>query len=190
MRIKGLVNFMLSKKQITQIESIKKRPSKLISYKESEQFLELVETAIEENPLLYPAVREDLRTESLNFKAVKKNGIVLQYITQQTPELCLEAVRNNGLALEYVKKQTPEICLEALAQTGRAIVYVKELTEELLLKAIDRNTEVFEHIGVKSEDVIEKALKIDGMLLEFVRKPNIRAVHDSLQSKRAIDSIF
>lgn len=182
---------MLSKKQIKQIESIKKRPSKLISYKQGEQFLELVEAAIEGNPFLYPAVREDLRVESLNFKAVKKNGIILQYIKKQTPQLCLEAVKSNGLALEYVEEQTPEICLEALAQTGRAITYVKQVTEELLLQAIDRNLEVFEHLEHKSEDVIRKALGIDGMLLEFVESPTLEqcmiAYNQNEQSIRYFD---
>jgi hypothetical protein len=33
-------------------------------------------------------------------------------------------VKQNGLALEYVKEQTPEICLEAVKQDGYALQYV------------------------------------------------------------------
>jgi len=35
--------------------------------------------------------------------------IAQEFITEQTPEVCLEAVRQNGLALKFVEKQTPEI---------------------------------------------------------------------------------
>lgn len=63
-----------------EIERIKKKPSKLAQYKQSEQYLELVDAAIEANPLMYPVVREDLKTMELNLKAVKGNGLVLEYI--------------------------------------------------------------------------------------------------------------
>lgn len=33
----------------------------------------------------------------------------LQYVKEQTTELCLEVVKKNGYALEYVKDQTPEV---------------------------------------------------------------------------------
>ena len=36
----------------------------------------------------------------------------LQYVKEQTSEICMEAVKNNGYALQYVKEQTPEICME------------------------------------------------------------------------------
>ena len=38
----------------------------------------------------------------------------------------MAAVKQQGLALEYVKEQTPEICLEAVNQTPNAIMYVKD----------------------------------------------------------------
>ena len=39
--------------------------------------------------------------------AVTQDGMVLQYVTVQTPELCLVAVTQNGDALVYVTDQTP-----------------------------------------------------------------------------------
>ncbi len=35
-------------------------------------------------------------------KKVKQNGHALQYVKEQTPEICLEAVREDGHALQYV----------------------------------------------------------------------------------------
>ena len=45
----------------------------------------------------------------------------------------LEAVKQNGFALQYVKEQTPEICLEAVKEDGYALQYVRdtELREKL-----------------------------------------------------------
>ncbi|MCE5225750.1 MAG: DUF4116 domain-containing protein [Porphyromonadaceae bacterium] len=58
-------------------------------------------------------------------KAVKRRGCVLQYVKDQTPELCLEAVKQNGHALQFVKEQTPEICLAAVERNVHAIYCVK-----------------------------------------------------------------
>lgn len=186
---------MLSKKRMLEIERIKKKPSKLAQYKQSEQYLELVDAAIEANPLMYPVVREDLKTMELNLKAVKGNGLVLEYINNQTEEICLEAVRSNGLALAFVKKQTNKICFEAISENGKAIHYVKNKTEELYLeavrtypeivsnvngysesffcKAIEKNINSFMYIKDKGEELITKALSLNGMLLEFVEEPTL-----------------
>jgi hypothetical protein len=37
-------------------------------------------------------------------KAVEQNGYALQYVKDQTPEVCLKAVERNGYALRYVNK--------------------------------------------------------------------------------------
>ena len=71
---------MLSKKKLLEIEQIKKKPSKLLKYKLEEQYQELVMAAIEGNALLYPIVREDLRTPELNLLSVRGNGLVFEYI--------------------------------------------------------------------------------------------------------------
>ena len=35
-------------------------------------------------------------------EAVRKDGCVLRYVIEQTPEICLEAVRKDGWVLRYV----------------------------------------------------------------------------------------
>jgi hypothetical protein len=40
----------------------------------------------------------------------------------------MEAVRQDGRALQYVKDQTPEICMEAVKQNSRAVQFVKDQT--------------------------------------------------------------
>ena len=47
--------------------------------------------------------------------AVKLDGCNLEYVKNQTEEICLAAVKNNGHALQYVKEQTPKImCVAAV----------------------------------------------------------------------------
>ena len=58
---------------------------------------------------------------------VKEDGYALQYVEEQTPEMCLIAVKKDGYALKYVKEQTPEICLTAVKQNGWALKFVKDL---------------------------------------------------------------
>ena len=57
-------------------------------------------------------------------KAVERDGYALQYVKDQTPDLCLKAVKQNGDALKYVKDQTPDLCLKAVEQNGNALKYV------------------------------------------------------------------
>ena len=46
-------------------------------------------------------------------EAVKQNGYTLQYVNNQTEEICLEAVKQTGTTLQYVNNQTKEICIIA-----------------------------------------------------------------------------
>ena len=55
---------------------------------------------------------------------VRENPLNLEYVKEQTQEICLQAVKQNGLALRFVKNQTPEICLEAVKEDGLALKYV------------------------------------------------------------------
>jgi hypothetical protein len=62
----------------------------------------------------------------LAIKAVSQDGSALQYVNEQTPEICKKAVSQNGCALQYVNEQTPEICKKAVSQNGCALQYVNE----------------------------------------------------------------
>ena len=46
----------------------------------------------------------------------------------------LEAVIQNGQALQFVKEQTNEICLEAVKQDRNALQFVKEQTNRCVFR--------------------------------------------------------
>ena len=39
-------------------------------------------------------------------RKVKENGYLLQYVREQTLEICMAAVKQNGYLLQYVREQT------------------------------------------------------------------------------------
>jgi hypothetical protein len=59
---------------------------------------------------------------------VKKDGMILEFIENQTMEICLAAVNQNGWALTFVKKQTLEICMVAVL---RGPIYLNLLNIKL-----------------------------------------------------------
>ena len=62
--------------------------------------------------------------EDPDLTAVKQAGWAIQYVKEQTLEICMAAVKQDGRAIVHVKEQTPEICMAAVKQNSRAIVYV------------------------------------------------------------------
>lgn len=53
---------------------------------------------------------------NIYLEAVKRDGLILKYIINQTETTCLAAVKENGRALKYVTDQTKIICLEAIKE--------------------------------------------------------------------------
>jgi len=61
-----------------------------------------------------------------DLERVKADGDALEFVKEQTPEICLAAVMEDARALEYVKEQTPEICLAAVKECMFALRFVKD----------------------------------------------------------------
>lgn len=57
---------------------------------------------------------------------VTRNGLNLEYVEEQTEEICEASVTQNGMALKFVMKQTKRICEIAVKNTIRALQYVEE----------------------------------------------------------------
>lgn len=63
---------------------------------------------------------------SEDVKLIVGDCIDLQFIDEQTPELCLIAITQNGAALQFVKEQTPELCLAAVKQNKNALQCIRD----------------------------------------------------------------
>ena len=86
----------------------------------------------------------------------KEDGLALQFVKEQTPELCLAAVKQNGYALRIVREQTPEICLAAVKQNGYALRIVREQTPEICLAAVKQNGDALQYVNSKIFEELEK----------------------------------
>ncbi len=65
----------------------------------------------------------------------KENGLALEFVINQTEEICKLAVKKDGLALEFVKNQTDEICKLAVKKDGEALHLIyKNQTYKLRLE--------------------------------------------------------
>lgn len=106
----------------------------------------LIALACDRNSLQY--IRN--QTPELCKLCVETDGSLLRYIRNQTPELCLIAVRRKGeFNFSYVKNQTPEICLEAVKAYGLALKYVKEQTLEICREAMKWDRSCIEYVNEK-----------------------------------------
>jgi hypothetical protein len=102
---------------------------------------------------------------------VQKDGSLLEFVKNQTPEICLAAVQNDGYSLKFVKKQTPKICLAAVQNDGYALQFVKKKTPELCLAAVKKNGRAIEFVVDPTEEMCLEAVKENGKALMYIKEP-------------------
>ena len=113
-----------------------------------------------------------------DLKTVKRNGLKLQYVEEQTPEICIAAVKQNGYALQYVKEQSPELCMEAVKQNGYALQHVKEQSPENCLAAVKNYGWAL--LLVKNQ-TLEICLAAKGDILEHIEDKNLQAQYRQIK---------
>jgi hypothetical protein len=86
-----------------------------------------------------------LKNSGDTLAVVGRIGALLQYVENQTPEICMAAVQEDGTAVQFVKNQTPEICMAAIQQNGNALKFIKEHTKELCDIAIQQNPDAYQY---------------------------------------------
>jgi hypothetical protein len=90
------------------------------------------------------------QTEEICKLAVQQDGYALQFVKEQTEEICKLAVHHKyGWALQFVKEQTEELCKLAVQQDGCALEFVKEQTEEICKLAVQRNWQALQYVNKK-----------------------------------------
>ena len=81
-------------------------------------------------------------------RMINKNGVNLQYIKEQSEEMCKLAVCQNGYALQYVIVQTEEICKLAICKNGDALQFVNDQTKEICDFAVSHDARARRYIRV------------------------------------------
>lgn len=105
-------------------------------------------------------------------KAVKRNGLILEIITKQTPEICLAAIKENWASLKYVKsdQQTPELCLAAIQINEFALMYIeaKNQTREICLAAVQKHGCALKYVVNQTPEICLAAVENCPGALKYV----------------------
>jgi hypothetical protein len=109
--------------------------------------------------IMLQSVAVDIYMSSRHISQIKKNGIDLQYVINQTEAVCISAVSQNGNALQYVINQTEAICISAVKNNGLALEFVKNQTEAICIKAIRENYDAFLYIRNQTDSVCMYAVQ-------------------------------
>ena len=110
------------------------------------------------------------QTEEICLAAVKHHAYAIQYVKNQTEEMCLIAVKSNYYFLEDIKNQTNKICLAAVKNDSRALIYVKNQTDEICLVAVQKNGFLLLHVKHKTEEICLAAVKQNPWVLTIIEK--------------------
>lgn len=100
----------------------------------------------------------EAKQEKKDLEMVRKDGLTLEQVENQTPEIIVAAIAQNPSALQYVREQTPELCLAVVTRWSKSLKYVRCQELGICLAAAVRDRQV---LGlVRDEKIREKARQI------------------------------
>ena len=125
-------------------------------------------------------------------EASQRDGMILAYIQNQTPDLCLAAVNQNGGALYYVKNQTNKIAEVAVRADPSIFPYVKDKTDAITKIAIKADGLNIAYVENRTAELALMAVKQNGMALKYIminktREVCLEAVKQNGHAIRYID---
>lgn len=126
--------------------------------------------------------------ESKLIQIIKSNPSIIATIDDPTEEMKLLAVKKSGLVLEYIKNPTIEIQEAAIDNNARAIKYIGSPTEDMMIKAVNKGWSILEYIKNPTDQVIELAIDKSGWAIQYVKNPSeelqllaVRKNYDSIK---------
>jgi len=114
-------------------------------------------------------IDSELLTQEILKKALDQQPLALQYIVNQSEEICIYAVQLNGMVLNHVKDKTPLICLEAVKNKGQALIYVENQTEFICLEAIKKDPFSLQCVDNQTTEICMEAVRQNGLALIHVK---------------------
>lgn len=113
-------------------------------------------------------------SEMFYIKLLEYYPLALEYINEQTEEMCFNAVEKDIKAFKYVINQTEELCDYVLSKDINMFEHVKHKTDKLCKKVLTDNPDLYYYIDNPSVEVSVIALENDIYLINFVvEKTNI-----------------
>jgi hypothetical protein len=107
------------------------------------------------------------QTREMCLAAVQQNGIYLRHVKNKTDEIALAAVSTHGIAIVHVKNITPEIALAAVSQYGLALSLIENQTHEICIAAVSQNGDALNHVKNKTPEIILAAVSQNGLSIQY-----------------------
>jgi hypothetical protein len=101
-----------------------------------------------------------LSNPEFGLMAVKQNGLILQFIKNQSDIICMTAVKRDGMALQYVKEQSDIICMEAVKRDGMALQYVKDQSKDICVRAIKTTSLAYKYVDFVVFDIFDICMEV------------------------------
>jgi len=124
--------------------------------------------AVTINPMIFIFIQEP--SHNVCLEAIKQSGEIIEYVdcSTRTQELVNTALETYNPALNYVDDQTEELCVKIVSQDSEMIKYVKNVTINIINAAIAHDPTCIKHIDNPSVELHKKILKINSELLEHI----------------------
>lgn len=119
-------------------------------------------------------------TEENYLRAVKRCGLALKFVKDQTEEICLEAVKQHGFAIEFIKNQTDQMCLIAVRAYGGPLRYVHNQTDEICLESVKHYAYTLQDVINQTPEICLAAVRKDGMCLQHVKNQSVDIIKCAL----------
>lgn len=74
--------------------------------------------------------RAEEKRRALLRKGIRKRPSMLEFMPDQTPDICLAAVESDGMALRFVRNQTGDICEAAVKSNPEAAQFIGKAAEQ------------------------------------------------------------
>lgn len=167
--------------EVIENKIIKKNIQKKVTYKD--KYGNIIET-IEEVSKSISKVNTDSNNKASNIdenfknskksradclEAVKRNGLLLEYVDSQNYLIVLKAVENNGMALQFAKYIDESICLAAVKQNGLAIQFIDNPSYTMKKIAIQSNPFCIEFIKELEDELAILALRLNPKIFPFIK---------------------
>lgn len=110
------------------------------------------------------------QTDELCRAIVRRDGLALQHVTRQMPDICRVAIQENPAALGWVVDQTDDMCMAAVQRNGMMLSNVRKQTIAICRAAVRQNGLALRHVARQCASVCLLAVQSNGLAIFDVRR--------------------
>lgn len=121
-------------------------------------------------------------------KCVRSTEYIESELIKQDQLVCLTAINKNGLAIEFVKKQTPELCMAAVMQTGMALKVIRQPNDIIEMLAVMRDGWAIQFVRVQTEELCMAAVTKDWDAIVLIKNPSDAVIRESINNSSKMDA--